>query len=78
MPGRIVAAEVDLWKKVVDAVGTNYMMGNTVRFTLTAKPSAGIVICSIARNGVIKRKVEKWKQTWLRSKILILVLWRVT
>ena len=79
MPGLIVAAEVGrLTNKVVDVAVTSYMMENTVRFMLSAKPSAEYVICSTARNGVIKRKVENWKQIWLRSKILILVLWQVT
>ena len=76
VPGHIVAAKVDLWRKVVDAVEMKDMMGNTVWFTRTAKPGVEIVIYSIARNGVIKRKEEKWKQTWLRSQLLRLMLWR--
>ena len=70
----IVEAEVDLWKEVVNAAEKMDMMGNIARVLRTVNPDVVTVICSTDPICVIKRR-KRWKQTQLKSKPLILMLW---
>ena len=70
----IVEAEVDLWKEVVNAAEKMDMMGNIARVLRTVNPDVVTVICSTDPTCVIKRR-KRWKQTQLKSKQLILMLW---